>query len=112
MSRNKTLQKTFLALLAGLILGLGPAQSVKAQFFGISLDTTIGYSTVKKGVIGGSVGITHPIPLVPNIGFSTLTFEELKEQQSKYASYNDPAIISSKTLILINEICLFTTDFI
>ena len=61
MSLNNTLQKTFVALLAGLILGLGPAQSVKAQFFGISLDTAIGYSAAKKGVIGGSVGITHPI---------------------------------------------------
>ena len=58
MSLNNTLQKTFLALLAGLILGLGPTQSVKAQFFGISLDTAIGYSAAKKGVIGGSVGIT------------------------------------------------------
>ena len=86
MSRNNTLQKTFVALLAGLILGLGPVQSVKAQFFGISLDTAIGYSAAKKGVIGGSVGITHPIPLVPNIGFSTLAFEELEEQQSTDAS--------------------------
>ena len=86
MSRNNTLQKTFVAILAGLILGLGPAQSVKAQFFGISLDTAIGYSAAKKGVIGGSVGITHPIPLVPNIGFSTLAFEELEEQQSTDAS--------------------------
>ena len=86
MSLNNTLQKTFVALLAGLILGLGTAQSVKAQFFGISLDTAIGYSAAKKGVIGGSVGITHPIPLVPNIGFSTLAFEELEEQQSTDAS--------------------------
>ena len=82
MSRNNTLQKTFLALLAGLILGLGPAQSVKAQFFGISLDTAIGYSAAKKGVIGGSVGITHPIPLVPNLGVSSLKFAEDSDYQS------------------------------
>ncbi len=82
MSLNNTLQKTFVALLAGLILGLGQAQSVKAQFFGISLDTAIGYSTAKKGVIGGSVGITHPIPLVPNLGVSTLKFAEDSDYQS------------------------------
>ena len=82
MSRNNTLQKTFLALLAGLILGLGPAQSVRAQFFGISLDTAIGYSAAKKGVIGGSVGITHPIPLVPNLGVSSLKFAEDSDYQS------------------------------
>ena len=82
MSRNNTLQKTFVALLAGLILGLGPAQSVKAQFFGISLDTAIGYSAAKKGVIGGSVGITHPIPLVPNLGVSSLKFAEDSDYQS------------------------------
>ena len=82
MSRNNTLQKTFVALLAGLILGLGPVQSVKAQFFGISLDTAIGYSAAKKGVIGGSVGITHPIPLVPNLGVSSLKFAEDSDYQS------------------------------
>ena len=69
-------------MLAGLILGLGPAQSVKAQFFGISLDTAIGYSAAKKGVIGGSVGITHPIPLVPNLGVSSLKFAEDSDYQS------------------------------
>ena len=82
MSLNNTLQKTFLALLAGLILGLGPAQSVKAPFFGISLDTAIGYSAAKKGFIGGSVGITHPIPLVPNLGVSSLKFAEDSDYQS------------------------------
>ena len=82
MSRNNTLQKTFVALLAGLILGFGSAQSVKAQFFGISLDTAIGYSAAKKGVIGGSVGITHPIPLVPNLGVSSLKFAEDSDYQS------------------------------
>ena len=82
MSLNNTLQKTFVALLAGLILGLGPAQSVRAQFFGISLDTAIGYSAAKKGVIGGSVGITHPIPLVPNLGVSSLKFAEDSDYQS------------------------------
>ena len=82
MSTKNTLQKTFVALLAGLILGLGPVQSVKAQFFGISLDTAIGYSAAKKGVIGGSVGITHPIPLVPNLGVSSLKFAEDSDYQS------------------------------
>ena len=82
MSLKNTLQKTFVALLAGLILGLGPAQSVKAQFFGISLDTAIGYSAAKKGVIGGSVGITHPVPLVPNLGVSSLKFAEDSDYQS------------------------------
>ena len=82
MSTKNTLQKTFLALLAGLILGLGPAQSIRAQFFGISLDTAIGYSAAKKGVIGGSVGITHPIPLVPNLGVSSLKFAEDSDYQS------------------------------
>ena len=82
MSLKNTLQKTFVPLLVGLILGLGPAQSVKAQFFGISLDTAIGYSAAKKGVIGGSVGITHPIPLVPNLGVSSLKFVEDSDYQS------------------------------
>ncbi len=86
MSRNNIFCKSFLGLFAGLIFLIGHTETLKAQFFGVSLDTAIGYSAAKKGVIGGSVGITHPIPLVPNLGFSTLTFEELEEQQSTDAS--------------------------
>ena len=103
MSLNNTLQKTFVALLAGLILGLGPAQSVKAQFFGISLDTAIGYSAAKKGVIGGSVGITHPIPLVPNLGVSSLKFTE----DSDYESTDKSKQINLNTANSITTINIF-----
>ena len=82
MSRKNIFQNLFIGLFTVLIFLIGHRQIVKAQFFGINLDTAIGYSTAKKGVIGGSVGITHPFPMVPNIGFSTLKFEELEEQQS------------------------------
>ena len=82
MSRKNIFQKLFIGLFTVLIFLIGHRQTVKAQFFGINLDTAIGYSTAKKGVVGGSVGITHPFPFVPNIGFSTLKFEELEEQQS------------------------------
>ena len=82
MPRKNIFQKLFIGLFTVLIFLIGHRQTVKAQFFGINLDTAIGYSTAKKGVIGGSVGITHPFPMVPNIGFSTLKFEELEEQQS------------------------------
>ena len=103
MSLNNTLQKTFVVLLAGLILGLGPAQSVKAQFFGISLDTAIGYSAAKKGVIGGSVGITHPIPLVPNLGVSSLKFAE----DSDYESTDKSKQINLNTANSITTINIF-----
>ena len=86
MPRKNIFQKLFIGLFTVLIFLIGHRQTVKAQFFGINLDTAIGYSTAKKGVIGGSVGITHPFPMVPNIGFSTLKFEELEEQQSTDAS--------------------------
>ena len=80
MSRKNIFQKLFIGLFTVLIFLIGHRQTVKAQFFGINLDTAIGYSTAKKGVIGGSVGITHPFPMVPNIGFSTLKFEEIEEE--------------------------------
>ena len=103
MSTKNTLQKTVVALLAGLILGLGTAQSVKAQFFGISLDTAIGYSAAKKGVIGGSVGITHPIPLVPNLGVSSLKFTE----DSDYESTDKSKQINLNTANSITTINIF-----
>ena len=103
MSLNNTLQKTFVALMAGLILGFGSVQSVKAQFFGISLDTAIGYSAAKKGVIGGSVGITHPIPLVPNLGVSSLKFAE----DSDYQSTDKSKQINLKTANSITTINIF-----
>ena len=86
MFLKKMFYKLFVGLFVGLIFFISDSQTLRAQFFGVSLDTAIGYSAAKKGVIGGSIGITHPIPFVPNIGYSTLSFEELEEQQSTDAS--------------------------
>ena len=68
--------KLFIGLFFGLIFLINDSPPLRAQFFGVSLDTAINYSAAKKGVIGGSVGITHPIPFVPNIGFTSLKFDE------------------------------------
>ena len=65
-----------------LMLLLAGGETLKAQFFGISIDSAIAYSGAKKSVSGGSLGITHPIPFIPNLGYSTLTFSELEEQKS------------------------------
>ncbi|GIS36683.1 MAG: hypothetical protein Ct9H90mP8_1030 [Pseudomonadota bacterium] len=69
--------------MAGLILGFFSPPIVKAQFFFYQPRYRHRFSVgaKKKGFFGGSVGITHPIPLgFPKIGFSTLAFEELEEK--------------------------------
>ena len=50
-----------------------------AQFFGVSLDAAIAYSATDQPVSGGSVGVTHPVPFVPNLGGSGVYFERRAE---------------------------------
>lgn len=46
-----------------------------AQFIGVSLDGAIAYSATKESVSGGSIGITHPIPIIPNFGATKFAYE-------------------------------------
>ena len=39
------------------------AAPAKAQFIGLNVDLAIAYSAAPGSVSGGSVGITHPVPL-------------------------------------------------
>ena len=95
-------KKIFLVTGSLLLLTLS-SKPLKAQFFGISLDSAIAYSVAKKSVVGGVVGITHPIPLIPNFGYSTLVFEEVEEQES-----NDKATqVEMDTKIKLSTINIF-----
>ena len=78
-------------------------ETLKAQFFGITLDYPIAYSGAKKNVTGGSIGINHPIPFIPNFGYSTLTFEELEEQENN----DGTTIVSLDTKVKLQSVNLF-----
>lgn len=68
----KHIKIVLLVLLGGLF---GFALPGHAQFIGVSLDGAIAYSATKEPVSGGSIGITHPFPLIPNVGATKFSYE-------------------------------------
>ena len=67
---NKSNYLRKLAFSASLLLGLiGLANTASAQFIGISADVAIAYSAAPGSVSGYSVGISHPAPFFPNVGY-------------------------------------------
>ena len=77
------------------------AAPAKAQFIGLNVDLAIAYSAAPGSVSGGSVGITHPMPFVPNLGVSRIIFQE---KQTKTSS-------SSNTLSLVTDTKIETVNF-
>lgn len=71
----------YIGLIIFFLMGL--AGQVQAQFIGISVDSAFSYTAAPGSVTGGSVGITHPVPFVPNIGGMTVSYiatEEIEEE--------------------------------
>ena len=52
------------------------SSSANAQFIGINADVAIDYSAAPGRVEGYSVGISHPAPFIPNIGYSSVSFKD------------------------------------
>ena len=78
------------------------ASPAKAQFIGLNVDLAIAYSAAPGSVSGGSVGITHPMPFVPNLGVSRIIFQE---KQTKTSSK------SNDTLSLVTDTKIETVNF-
>ena len=75
LNRTKYFRK--LCLSGCFFLGMiGLSSTANAQFIGINADVAIDYSAAPGKVSGGSVGISHPAPFIPNIGFSSVSFSE------------------------------------
>ena len=55
---------------------IGLSSSANAQFIGINVDYAIDYSAAPGSVSGYSVGIAHPAPFIPNIGYSSVSFKD------------------------------------
>ena len=89
-----------------VLTAVGWVGSASAQFIGASVDAVISYSATNvtaKSLSGGSVGISHPIPLIPNIGGTVLAFTD-----TETSSVTSP---SSSRLTLITKVKLQTITF-
>ena len=78
------------------------ASPVKAQFIGLNVDLAIAYSAAPGNVSGGSVGITHPMPFVPNLGVSSITFQDKQAKTSTSSSSNTLSLITDTKIETIN----------
>ena len=77
------------------------SSSANAQFIGINVDYAIDYSAAPGKVSGYSVGIAHPAPFIPNIGYSSVSFED------KETITDTPDTVSLVTTTTIKTINLF-----
>ena len=82
----------------GLVCLSNPAN---AQFIGIDADYAIAYSAAPGSVTGGSVGISHPAPFFPNIGYSTVSFND-KEDKTDSESSSSVSLTTQTTIKTIN----------
>ena len=75
LNRTKYFRK--LCLSGSFLVGLiSLSSSANAQFIGINADYAIDYSAAPGKVSGYSIGIAHPAPFIPNIGYSSVSFED------------------------------------
>ncbi len=101
------LTKRLLCALIGLGVFFGCAITVHAQFFGFSADGAIAYSAADKKVSGGTFGITHPIPFVPNIGGMKFFFDRRKKG-TKGMTLNTKVAVTSGNLFYNIPVPFFT----
>ena len=75
------------------------SSSANAQFIGINADYAIDYSAAPGKVSGYSVGIAHPAPFIPNIGYSSVSF---KDKETITDSSNSVILETTTTIKTIN----------
>ena len=78
------------------------AAPAKAQFIGLNVDLAIAYSAAPGNVSGGSVGITHPMPFVPNLGVSRVIFQEKQTKTSTSSSSNTLSLVTDTKIETVN----------
>ena len=83
---------------------IGLSSSANAQFIGINVDYAIDYSAAPGKVSGYSVGIAHPAPFIPNIGYSSVSF---KDKETITDSSDSTSSVLLETTTTIETINLF-----
>ncbi len=102
LNRTKYFRK--LCLSGSFLVGLiSLSSTANAQFIGINADVAIDYSAAPGKVSGGSVGISHPAPFIPNIGYSSVSFID----KESITNPSDNSSVSLETTTTIKTINLF-----
>ena len=98
LNRTKYFRK--LCLSGSFLVGLiSLSSTANAQFIGINADVAIDYSAAPCSVSGYSVGISHPAPFIPNIGYSSVSF---KDKETITNSSNEVILETTTTIKTIN----------
>ena len=100
LNRTKYFRK--LCLSGSFLVGLiSLSSTANAQFIGINADVAIDYSAAPGKVDGYSVGISHPAPFIPNIGYSSVSFidKETIDSDNNTASVKNTALLETTTTI-------------
>jgi len=98
LNRTKYFRK--LCLSGSFLVGLiSLSSTANAQFIGINADVAIDYSAAPGSVDGFSVGISHPAPFIPNIGYSSVSF---KDKDTVNSSSNKLSLETTTTIKTIN----------
>ena len=69
---------------------------------GFKIDTAIAYSAAQGSVSGGAIGIIHPVPFFPNIGYSSIKFEDKQEFIDSTESTSSVSLTTNTTINTIN----------
>ena len=77
------------------------SSSANAQFIGINADIAIDYSAAPGSFDGYSVGISHPAPFFPNIGYSAVSFND-KEDITDSSGSSSVSLTTKTTIKTIN----------
>jgi len=105
---NRTKYFSKLCLSGSFLVGLiSLSSTANAQFIGINADVAIGYSAAPGKVDGFSVGISHPAPFIPNIGYSSVSFKDKETIDSDNNTASVKNIVLLETTTTIKTINLF-----
>ena len=97
LNRTKYFRK--LCLSGSFLVGLiSLSSTANAQFIGINADVAIDYSAAPGSVSGYSVGIAHPAPFIPNIGYSSVSFKD-KETITDASDSTSSVLLETTTTI-------------
>ena len=106
LNRTKYFRK--LCLSGSFLVGMiSLSSSANAQFIGINADYAIDYSAAPGKVSGYSVGIAHPAPFIPNIGYSYVSFidkETITDPDNATSSVSLDTTTTIKTINLFYNI--------
>jgi len=100
---NRTKYFSNLCLSGSFLVGLiSLSSTANAQFIGINADVAIDYSAAPGSVSGYSVGISHPAPFIPNIGYSSVSFKDKDTVTDSSESTSSVLLDTTTTITTIN----------